>query len=88
MVPNLDALDRDDVVAFARSWRGASSDVAAVLFPSRPPGYVRVVSNLVQYADAKALAMLSRQAGNVDDALKLEGICDAIYRTLPAYARW
>lgn len=44
--------------------------------------------NLARYCEAKEDAMCLRLYGKVQDAIKLERVCEEIYETLPSWARW
>lgn len=48
----------------------------------------RVFQKLANYATTKSCAMKDRLAGNIKAALESERKCEAIYRTLPSWARW
>lgn len=41
-----------------------------------------------EYAKTLAQAMRHRKAGSIASAALLENQCDAIYRNMPAWARW
>lgn len=84
-VPNLDAMARDDLMAFwtkhQRGWN------AKALFPDGGKGTRKATRKLAAYASNKAAAMLCREMGNVSYALDYERICDRLYEELPAFAR-
>ena len=47
-----------------------------------------VFRDLGRYLLCKAEARDLRKEGNIDDALKFEGRCDKLYRSLPEWAKW
>ena len=71
---NLDGMWPDDLREWAERQGGANTTGA--------------VRTLVNYALAKADAMEARVAGRINDALRLEARCDALYDSLPARCRW
>jgi hypothetical protein len=87
-VPNLDAIDRDALQAFAAKYSVATAPVAAELFPDKPRKYARVARDLAEYATLRLAALRHRELGRVAKATAIEETCDRIYNTLPAYARW
>lgn len=46
------------------------------------------LTTLSHYATIKRNAMRYREAGHIAYALRLEANCEAIYNSLPAFARW
>lgn len=62
--------------------------VARQLFPTRPKGYVWTTKTLGAYASNKATAIRLRLAGNIAGAMTYEDICERVYQSLPAYAKW
>lgn len=42
----------------------------------------------MQYANAKAAAMMARLRGDVQDALDIEHRCELLYQSLPESLRW
>lgn len=87
---NLDGFFSPD--ALWEFWKHAHSvrpiQLARVLFPSRPKGYVNVTRDLGCYASNKATAMQCRLDGKINVALTYEQICESIYARLPEYAQW
>ena len=87
-VPNLDAMDPNELWTIWRSWRFASRKMASRLFPDKPKGYVGTMQTLACYASNKATAMGCRLSGNIQSALVYENIADKVYDRLPEYAKW
>lgn len=73
-VPNLDAMDADDL----REW--AADAPLSLPEPAR--------GMLITYANTKADAMDQRLAGRILRAARLEIQCDALYQRLPDEFRW
>lgn len=48
----------------------------------------QVLHNLGYYARVKARAMRDRAAGEINDALAQERICERFYKELPDWAKW
>ena len=86
--PNLDAMPRDELRAFAKRIKEAPGIQAATLFPARPVGYLTATRDLRTYAEHKALAMSHRERGLIASALHYESYCESLYNRLPAFARW
>ena len=86
--PNLDAMERGELMEFWQATNVTPVTEARRLFPERPAGYVSATKNLGHYAANKATAMRCRLAGRPDSALQYEAICDRIYSDLPEFARW
>lgn len=83
---NLDGEFEDDLDEFrVRHQKGRH---AAEIFPGKPKGYRRAVSELSLYAINKATAIRRRAAGDIPNARLYEDICESIYRDLPEFARW
>lgn len=83
---NLDAMAPDDLMKF---WsKHARGHHYALLFPGKPLGCLRATADLANYASNKATAIECRKRGDVQTALEYEGICERIYKHLPAFARW
>ena len=86
MVPNLDAMTHDQLMAF---WfKHQSGRNARDLFPEGGKGTRTATGDLACYASNKATAMVCRERGSISVALQYEQIADRIYRELPAAARW
>ena len=50
--------------------------------------FSRIARLAARYAHHKAWAMQRRLNGEIEQALRIEGLCDAIYKKLPADVRW
>ena len=87
-VPNLDAMNVDELRDISNKLSRPSRKVAAELFPAKPRGYVKAAQRLSFYASNRSAAMYSRRRGNLENATMYEGICERIYKSLPAYAKW
>lgn len=85
---NLDAMDQDELSAFHQRLSQHLITEARTLFPERPRGYIWAARTLRRYAINKRTAMKLRLDGKIGAALRYEEICDRIYETLPAFARW
>lgn len=85
-VPNLDDMDRDDVLAF--QVRHAGGENASELFGDATPLHVDAAANLARYAYYKGDAMRMRGDGNITYALVSEAAAQLIYDALPQFARW
>lgn len=71
-VPNMDGTFPDELEAIWAQWNA-----------------VRVLCDKVcHYADSKKKAMLRREVGDINEAVRLECICDRVYKELPEAARW
>lgn len=78
LLENLDCSWPDDLRAYATKLR--AMEVA--------PEDETTRRSLAEYATIKASAMELCASGNVLEAARLEGNCDAIYNRLPDYAKW
>lgn len=88
-VPNLDAMEPDDLMAFWQKTVGPHRKMLATeLFPNRLTHYIRTFTQLGNYASNKATAMRCRLVGKIQEALLYERICDSLYQQLPKWARW
>jgi len=76
-VPNLDALERDELEAFA----GASIDDCGLIDGEQ-------LALLREYAIYKAHAVACRSQGNIARALEYESDCERLYSKLSAPVRW
>lgn len=86
--PNLDAMPQAELAAFAERIKQAPRTQAHVLFPTRPPGYLKATYDLQRYAELKETAMGFRERGAIEAARHYESACDALYDCLPDFARW
>ena len=86
-VPNLDAMPRSEVAAFARKYRNPSQTVASKLVGTRPDA-VTLAKQLSAYADDKSKAMGYRERGHIGMASSLEHYADMAYERLPADLKW
>ena len=86
--PNLDAMERDELMMFWNRSDKHPVDTARGLFPAQYGGYVTATKDLGHYAANKAAAMLCRSTGDINSALMYEGICERIYDSLPNFAQW
>ncbi len=85
---NLDAMDHAELVDF---WSEAASHPVRVgrrLFPDMPKGYVAATKKLAHYALSKASAIACRLKGEIGQAQRYEGNCEAVFEALAEYARW
>ncbi len=87
-VPNLDAMEPDDLMKFWYRHNCKSRARARALFGEQFSGYINAMRDLANYASNKATAMQCRLRGDVQGALMYEGICERIYSELPPLARW
>ncbi len=86
-VPNLDAMNPEELWALWAKWRYAKrSDAVALVGPRK--GYTVLVGNLAGYASNKATAMNCRIRGDIPAAQVYESICESIYSELPEDCRW
>ena len=88
---NLDGVDKDDLLAFARQYSAPQQGYTHILFPDQHTGFgppTGVAHDLARYASNKARAMELRAAGDIQTAGIYERICERIYSNLPDYARW
>lgn len=88
-VPNLDAMERDDLFAFAARHRTGRFDF--MLFPAgvgRLRERTKATQLLAKYASIKHTAMGMREEGLINTALQVEKDCELIYSQLPTWARW
>lgn len=84
--PNLDSLDRNDLMTFWYTHQNGREYRA--LFRDGGKGTRRATADLANYAANKATAMRCRETGDIPGALMYEGIADRIYTKLPPFARW
>jgi hypothetical protein len=87
-IPNLDAMDIEDVKAFRRACASDLDGKSKELFPDQPAGCFEATYNLEGYASLKINAINARHEGRMDDALDYEHSADIIYTRLPVWARW
>lgn len=88
-VPNLDAMGREDLEAFAT--RHGCGFEWYHLFPpdvGTEPERFDAADDLAAYAVMKRRAIYLREAGEIREALRVEARCDDIYKRLPEWARW
>lgn len=85
-VPNLDAMNRDELEAFQDRWSNASDEEAEALIGR--PGGGGVARRLAGYAMLKSAAIRHRLAGSIDEAQAYEQHCDEEYATLPEDLKW
>ena len=78
-VPNLDAMDADDLRQFA-------DDVASDALLADAPEDVRHA--LIRYASDRLVAIAHRLAGRIEAALLVERQMEQTYQSLPAAYRW
>ena len=86
--PNLDAMPRGELAAFAERIKHAPRVQATAIFPSKPRGYVRATQALRQYAELKYGAMEFRERAAIEAATYYESACKELYSVLPDFARW
>lgn len=79
-IPNLDAMTRGDLDAYAETTsarasqeRGATAD------------WLRLAARFARY---KSMAMVARETGRTQDALKYEVEADIAYSMIPKRMRW
>ena len=88
MVPNLDGMTREELLAFIdRAWADMNS-TSIELFGDDDFNHMEAVDDLTSYAMSKRNAMILRASGNIPEALRLEARCDEKYQDLPKWARW
>ena len=85
-VPNLDALNDDELQQFALRHKGGRQP--RELFPEGGAGTTVATTALARYADLTHQARLSRRGGRIADALVFEDKADWTYQGLPVWARW
>ena len=71
-VPNLDAMNEDELLAFETKARQDRQTLQA----------------LINYAEAKRLAIECRLKGNIALAMKFEATAETVYNRLPMHAKW
>jgi len=88
-VPNLDAMSIGELRAFHMLHEGGRNRARAYkLIGDRRKNYTRITSSLACYASNKVAAMKCREEGNLAIAEGYEGICERIYKELPADLKW
>lgn len=90
-VPNLDAMEPDDLMEFWFLHHGTHYSGGRNhrrLFPNGGKGTRKAAGDLAAYASNKATAMQCRLRGDIETALMYEGIADRIYARLPEFAKW
>jgi hypothetical protein len=91
-VPNLDCIDRDELLLFWVKHRKGKNVTA--LFPDsegdeRLQAVLALVAHVLsEYALTKAAAIGARMRGAIADAQGWERECESIYRGLPSEVRW
>lgn len=88
-VPNLDAMEPDELMAFWKRYHRVGGKAARELFGDDigATGYVTAARNLAHYASNKATAIQCRLRGDITTAIMYERICDDIYARLPSFAK-
>lgn len=81
LLENLDCMTKEDLLAYSNRVRKAVIETS-----NTEDDYTRIL--LCKYAQIKADAMESRHAGLIQQALRLETLCETIYKRLPDYAKW
>ncbi|MDB4278593.1 hypothetical protein N9917_03190 [Deltaproteobacteria bacterium] len=84
---NLDAMERDDLMAFWAANRSPSYEQAQAIVGDVPDP-VSVVELLGAYAVAKACAIKLRLEGEIARAMIYEQHCDIYYADVPEAVRW
>jgi len=87
-VPNLDAMDQDELWDFWKKFHRPSRKDAAWLVGDRRPGYTNFASTLANYACNKAVAMKCRLDGNIQGAECYESAAEICYKELPEDLKW
>jgi hypothetical protein len=88
-VPNLDAMNQDELRAFAQYVHGFSRKKARILFGDPlPPGHRQAFNKLGHYAWNLITARAERERGHIGSAQMYEAIVDRVYQQLPPWARW
>lgn len=77
---NLDGQTQEELMAYAERLNELNLPVAS------EDAHVR--DKLARYASHKAYAMKCRAQGIIASAMQLEAGCDAIYKSLPDWAKW
>jgi hypothetical protein len=85
---NLDCMMPEELFAFAARYQHFNQAKAAELFGEEYKRQKRVFLSVDNYAWNKYTAMSCRLRGDVQGAQMYESICERIYKTLPAFARW
>ena len=85
-VPNLDALDDDELEQFALRHKGGRQP--RELFPEGGAGTTVATTALARYAGLTHQARLYRREGRIADALVFEDKADWTYQGLPEWAQW
>lgn len=78
---NLDCMDEDELRAYARTLKHA-------IGRERSRVMRRVLGKLISYARLKGEAMFEYKAGNMMMGAAVDAVCDRVYHSLPAFARW
>lgn len=85
---NPDCMHEDDIVQWIHFiGPGRNPACARQWFPGQKEMF-RYARLMRGYCENKVNAMKCRLAGNISEALALEGLCDKIYRDLPKEAKW
>ena len=85
-VPNLDALDDDELAQFALHHENGRN--LRELFPEGGAGTRIATTNLACYARNLENARHYRAKGDIDAALTYEALAERAYQRLPVWARW
>lgn len=87
-VPNLDAMNLDELADF-KSFIGKNiKDACVALFGRSDAESIHVATCLWMYANIKELAMHDRIGGYIQTAVDLEYVCENLYSDLPEFAKW
>lgn len=88
MVPNLDAMDQEELMKFWKRFHRPRRKEAAELIGDRRKGYTNLASLIAGYACNKAVAMGCREKGDIQAAQVYELHCDMTYERIPEDLRW
>jgi hypothetical protein len=87
-IPNFDAMNSAELMAFWSRYHRPTRKDAEALVGDRRKGYTSITATLANYACNKAVAMDCRAQGKIQSALCYEQACDLCYNELPEDLRW
>ncbi len=87
-IPNFDAMNRDELMAFWSRYHRPTRKDAEALIGDRRKGFTVLCGTLAAYACDKAVAIGCRLRGDIDTALGYEKHADMRYDGLPDDLKW
>lgn len=83
---NLDEMSIEDLRNFVALANDKS--FAAEVFPDKPPQFVRALNLMQRYSQERIELLEQTAKGRMERAKRAREKCNAIFRSLPDYAKW